>query len=80
MAILGSLCDGPALTIVDLSQVLAMPKMSVCRNVDRLEHAGLIRRSRGVFGDRRQVHLTTTDLGLSAYRSAQIPISGATKS
>jgi DNA-binding MarR family transcriptional regulator len=72
---LRALADAPdaCATQVDLSRALQLTSPTVVGIVDRLEHAGLVRRERGTT-DRRKVYVSLTGSGHSRLASLPAPL------
>jgi DNA-binding MarR family transcriptional regulator len=61
---------GARLTMRDLGRAVVISKSGLTGLVDRMQHAGLVRRRRDPT-DRRVVHVTLTPAGTEAYRRAR---------
>jgi DNA-binding MarR family transcriptional regulator len=58
----------PGNSIETLRRMLSLEHSSLVRLIDRLEHVGLLRRTRGMPGDRRQVLIDLTDEGQACFQ------------
>ncbi len=63
VSLLVAVRDRPGIGVRELADLEGIAPASVCRSLDRLEQAGLVRRGPARSGDRRRVGLEVTDEG-----------------
>ena len=63
VSLLAAIRRSPGIGVRELAARERISPAAMCRHVDRLEHAGLARRTPGAGGDRRRVGLEVTEEG-----------------